>query len=440
MESFFTIMENKSSKNEIQTWEQIPKVKWKDLPKQEDVNLLINQNQKLIKSKPLLVIEAIQKRITKELETNQQASPIDNVYDLLCHPDILRISYSKVLKNKGALTPGTDPTVTADSTAEKNIQELSQSLKKGSFKWKPGRRIMIDKPGKKEKRPLGLPDFDDKIVQGAILIILEAAYESEFEKLNCNFGFRPNKDTNGALEKIRRDAQHFQYAIEGDIKGAYDTVVHDTLMEILGERFIDKKFLNLIQKGLKGGYMLDFVKYETLLGTPQGTICSPILFNIYMQAFDKFVLNKLQKSLQMENENTNTPSHNETNPDYEKYRSRKRKARMKLDDFIKTEKKLDQLTPRRFAEFFQKSQYANQVLIKNTEINKAFQYFKTYPGKSKKFKNDILEIINEEQQEILKKEYEDLLISIIQENQQIQMSTKYKDPNKLTKNYICKIC
>jgi retron-type reverse transcriptase len=246
------------------------------------------------------------------------------------------------MKNKGALTTGSDSNITADTFAEKKIHELALSLKRGKFKWKPVRRIMIEKPGKKEKRPLGLPDFDDKIVQCAILIILEAAYESEFEKLNCNFRFRPNKDTNGAIEKMNMEARFFQFAIEGDIKGAYDTVQHKILLKILEKRFTDKKFLRLIQEGLECGYMLEFIKYETLLGTPQGSICSPILFNIYMQEFDKFVLKELANSLQPKNTNENFK--NEVNADYEKFRSRKRKAKEKLTDFQKTQRNLEQIT------------------------------------------------------------------------------------------------
>lgn len=190
---------------------------------------------------------------------------------------------------------------------------------------------MVEKPGKKEKRPLRLPDFDDKVVQCAILLILEAAYESEFENLNCNFGFRPNKDTNAAMEKITLEARFYQYAVEGDIEGAYNNIQQDTLLKILSKRFTDKKFLNLIKKGLECGYMLEFQTYQTLLGTPQGSICSPILFNIYMQEFDKYILNEM---LQQINPNTTTNQRsNEINPEYEKAGSRKKKARSKLNEF-----------------------------------------------------------------------------------------------------------
>lgn len=428
-------MEEISNKNSQQTWEQIPKVKWDGFRKQEDVNQLIEQNQTLTKSKPLIVIEAIQKRIEKQLANNEQVSPIANIYDLLCHPDILRIAYSKVMKNKGSQTPGSDSTITADSFAEKQIQELSLKLKTGTFKWKPVRRIMIEKPGKKEKRPLGLPDFDDKVVQGAILIILQAAYEPEFEKLNCNFGFRPNKDTNGALEKIDLEARFYQFAVEGDIKGAYDTVVQQILLEILGERFTDKKFLNLIQKGLECGFMLDFQKYETLLGTPQGSICSPILFNIYMQVFDKYVLTEMLNELAPPQEKGNTP--NETNTEYEKYRSRKRKANMKLKEFqVDSNRDLKQMKLRRFAEFFQQSQYVNKFLLEIKEIQRAKERTHSHPRARKtaeNFREAILKNTTEFQQEILKQEYEHHLKNIFLHSQNRQKNTNYKDPEKLQK-------
>jgi retron-type reverse transcriptase len=205
--------QNRNS-NKIETWNQITKVKTAGFPKQENVTQLINQNQQLVKSKPLSVLEAIQKRISQQLRNNQQVTPIANIYDLICYPDILRIAYAKVMKNKGALTPGTDPTVTADTFAERQIQILSLKLKTGLFKWKAVRRIMINKPGKKEKRPLGFPDFDDKVVQCAILIILEVAYKAEFDKMDCNFGFRPHKDCNCAIEKIDLEARFFQFAVK----------------------------------------------------------------------------------------------------------------------------------------------------------------------------------------------------------------------------------
>lgn len=427
-------------RNKVETWEEIPKVQWVGLPKKEDVNQLINQNQTLIKSKPLIVIEAIQKRIAHQIQNNIEITPIANIFDVLCHHDIIRIAYTNIIGNKGALTPGTDSTITADTFAEQQIQELSQKLKSGTFKWKPVRRIMVEKPGKKEKRPLGLPDFDDKVVQAAILIILQAGYESEFEKLNCNFGFRPNKDTNTAMEKINMEARHFQFGVEGDIKGAYDNVQHKKLMETLGKRFTDKKFLNLIQKGLEAGYMLEFQTYQTLLGTPQGSICSPILFNIYMQEFDKYVLNEMLQELEPKPKLTTRSS--ETNPDYDKFRARKRAASQKLNDFQKEfGRDLNKLMITRFVEYYRESPYVNQVLNKNTQIKEAGDRTRAW-GKyitpkariaAENFRTAILENTTEEEKEILKKEYENHLQNTVLENWKIQKNTQYKKPELLQK-------
>jgi retron-type reverse transcriptase len=434
--------------SKLETWENIPKVKWDGLPKQEDVNQLIKQNQTLIKSKPLIVIEAIQKRIATQISNNQEITPIANIYDLLCHPDILRIAYSKIKGNKGALTPGTDPNTSADTFAEEQIRELSLKLKTGRFKWKSVRRIMIDKPEKKEKRPLGLPDFDDKVVQCAILLILEAAYENEFEKLNCNFGFRPNKDTNSAMEKINLEARFYQFGVEGDIDGAYNNVQHKILLENLSERFTDKKFLNLIQKGLECGYMLDFQTYPTLLGTPQGSICSPILFNIYMQPFDKYVQTEMLNELQI-NQNTPQPElktrSQESNPHYEKVRSKKRNAQSRLKEFQEVHNRdLKEMPIRRFVEFYRDfCPYTTQVLNqKHPDIKKAadqtLKANKLYIApKSKeigeKYRDTVLQNTTLEEKEILKEEYENYLKSIFLENRKEQKTTKYLNPASLKK-------
>lgn len=129
------------------------------------------------------------------------------------------------------------------------------------------------------------------------------------------------------MEKINLEARFYQFGVEGDIDGAYNNVQHKILLENLSERFTDKKFLNLIQKGLECGYMLDFQSYPTLLGTPQGSICSPILFNIYMQPFDKYVLTEMLNELQINKNNTPQPEiktrSQESNPHYEKVRSKK---------------------------------------------------------------------------------------------------------------------
>jgi retron-type reverse transcriptase len=113
------------------------------------------------------------------------------------------------------------------------------------------------------------------------------------EAANCNFGFRSYKSPHDALNKIYSQSQGANNAIEGDIKAAFDNVNPTTMIKILSKRISDKKFLKLIEEGFACG-LIDKGKFEhTLLGTPQGGIASPILFNIYMHEFDQFVLNSI---------------------------------------------------------------------------------------------------------------------------------------------------
>lgn len=187
---------------------------------------------------------------------------------------------------------------------------------------------MIPKPGKSEKRPLGLPDFDNKMVQEVIRMILESIYEPEFDYYDCNSGFRPKRDCNHAIRNISQKAQFADFAIEGDIVGAYNNVDHDILINLIKTRVKDNKFLKLIYDGFKAGIVEDFTYYDTILGVPQGGISSPILFNIYMHEFDKYVLNTLKNEVALTNELTHRV---EVTAEYSTKKSQLLRARQKLE-------------------------------------------------------------------------------------------------------------
>ena len=147
---------------------------------------------------------------------------------------------------------------------------------------------LLKKGEKPKMRPLGIPTFEDRIIQEAIRIILNVIYEPTFEKNNLNYGFRENKSTHHAILKTKYNGTGLSMAIEGYIKGAYDNVDHDILLKILSHRILDKDFLKLIYQGFKCG-LLDQGQYQdTITGVPQGGIASPILFNIYMHEFYPF--------------------------------------------------------------------------------------------------------------------------------------------------------
>jgi len=140
------------------------------------------------------------------------------------------------------------------------------------------------------QNPVDVPPQEDRIVQGAVLGILEAIYEPEFanwgyesQNLANNFGMRPKKLTWSALEGIKYYSQRGTIVIEGDIVSAYNHVNHKILMTIFSERIKDKKFLGFIRQLLKSGLMDGKVFEHSITGTPQGSIASPILFNIYLQ-------------------------------------------------------------------------------------------------------------------------------------------------------------
>jgi group II intron reverse transcriptase/maturase len=271
--------------------------------------------------------------------------PFDDLYSILCRKELLIPAVGNIKNNKGSLTKGIN-NETIDDIGLKKIEILTEELKNKTFKFKAIRRVYIPKPIKTVKRPLGIPNFMDRIIQEGIRIILEAIYEPIFEKLNVNFGFRKNYSAHQAMHRIKKLSPACEIAIEGDIKGAYDNVNHDILIKILKNTISDKNFINLIQQGLKSG-ILEFGKYhDTLIGTPQGGIGSPILFNIYMHEFDKYIQEGLQEFINQYNTNENRktkpfdPKHKRISDKI--YRLRKKYNKLKTDEDGNTIKYVEQ--------------------------------------------------------------------------------------------------
>lgn len=163
-----------------------------------------------------------------------------------------------------------------------NIEKLVASMKRRSYKPTPVRRTYIAKAGSKMKRPLGIPDHEDKIVQRGIAKILNAIYEPIF--LDCSFGFRPNRSCHDALKilNVYIEERHTNFIVDVDIKGFFDNVSHEWMMKFLEHKIADPNLLRIIARFLKGGYMEEGKYYRTDVGTPQGGIISPILANVYL--------------------------------------------------------------------------------------------------------------------------------------------------------------
>ena len=185
-----------------------------------------------------------------------------------------------------------------------------------------GEKVSMDEIKELKVRPLGIPSFPDKVVQEVLRIVLSAIYEPAFSRYECNFGFRPKHECADAIHQIKTKAKAMDYAIEGDIKEAFDNVNHKTLMKILRKKIIDEKFLKLIWGGLK--YGLIYLKYrqDSNVGTTQGSVVSPLLYNVYFHEFDKFIYNDFSIILENINREENRVN-NPVNKLYNSFRIRK---------------------------------------------------------------------------------------------------------------------
>ncbi len=207
------------------------------------------------------------------------------LFRYLLREDIYFKAYENLYANKGAATKGSDDD-TADGFSLEYVRKIIKEIKELTYQPKPVRRTYIQKRNGK-LRPLGVPSFRDKLVQDVIRQILQAIYEPVFS--SHSHGFRPHKSCHSALEEIKYSFKGTNWFIEGDICGCFDNIDHKILLNLLQSKIKDSKFLNLIRKFLKAGYLEDWKYHRTYSGTPQGGILSPILANIYLNELDNKV-------------------------------------------------------------------------------------------------------------------------------------------------------
>lgn len=199
----------------------------------------------------------------------------------LINEESIKECHKEMLKNKAA---GVDNVTKEEyqSNLDENVRALIERMKRQAYKPQEVKRVYIPKPGTDKKRPLGIPAYEDKLVQGALAKILNAIYEQDF--LECSFGFRPNRGCHDALKVLDNivNMRDIHYVVDTDIKGFFDNVNHDWMIKFLQHRIVDANIIRLVSRFLKSGIIEAGTRYDTDKGTPQGGVCSPILGNLYL--------------------------------------------------------------------------------------------------------------------------------------------------------------
>ena len=228
--------------------------------------------------------------------TEEPTKRFVDLYSLLCNDTWLRGAHHSVNTNHGRETAGIDGVTMSrfNEDLEGNLTRLRELLKAKTFEPMPARRVYIPKANGK-KRPLGIATIGDRIVQESLRMILEPIWEADFSQRA--YGFRPNRGTYDAIAYLsnRLSGNHgavYQWGIEGDISSYFDTIPQRRVIKAVKKRVADRNIRNLLWKFLRAGVMYQGNKSNTLTGTPQGGVVSPLLANIYLHELDKYMESK----------------------------------------------------------------------------------------------------------------------------------------------------
>ncbi len=225
------------------------------------------------------------KRMLTALETGVKGGVWYSLMDKVCARRNLRRAFERVKANRGAA--GVDHVTVArfERQLEANLATLSRQLREGTYRPQAVRRVWIDKPGSREKRPLGIPTVRDRVVQTALRQVIEPIFERDFAA--HSYGFRPRRGCKDALRRVDRLLkQGYVHVVDADIKGYFDSIPHEPLMARVREKIADGRVLALIEAFLNQNVLDGLTSWMPEEGTPQGAVISPLLANLYLDPLD----------------------------------------------------------------------------------------------------------------------------------------------------------
>lgn len=224
-------------------------------------------------------------RMLEALETGVKGGVWFSLMDKVYRPSTLYAAWLTVKANKGSAGSDHQSIEAFERDLTRNLGVLEEELRSGAYRPRPIRRVYIDKPGSKDKRPLGIPAVRDRVVQAALRLVIEPILEREF--VSHSYGFRPGLGCKDALREVELLLKAgYTWVVDADLKGYFDSIPHAGLMAEIRRFIADGRVLELLEAFLQQDILEDMVLWTPEQGTPQGAVISPLLANLYLHPVD----------------------------------------------------------------------------------------------------------------------------------------------------------
>jgi RNA-directed DNA polymerase len=225
-------------------------------------------------------------RMLEALDKGVKGEVWFSLIDKVCRAKTLYAAWQAIKRNGGSAGTDHENVERFEEKLEENINKLSEELRTETYQPRPIKRTYIDKPGSREKRPLGIPTVRDRVVQSAIRLVIEPIFERQFRPRS--YGFRPNRGCKDALREVERMLKAgYTHVVDADLKAYFDSIPHGRLMQDVQRSIADGRLRKLIESFLKQDVLDGLAKWTPETGTPQGAVISPLLANLYLHPVDQ---------------------------------------------------------------------------------------------------------------------------------------------------------